>query len=396
MKIFGWDPGRMYDKIYYNDENDNEYVGSNINAVCRGYKRNVFGKENDIELIDNYLDVDVYEEDKHLGRFFVGKMGFKYNRGDLIISSNDIRKYSSKIMLYEKVRMVTHIANTCFKSGKEKDISCIVGSGVPTDEFFSDDGHLLNVKKDLSKRYKVKFNHHLFDSYEVEINVLDVLFTPEGTASGVTTRYKLINNIPETNEEILRELGKSYLVLNIGSSTTDGAVSTDEEFDSNGFFGLDEGSSTLIGHVINDVEDLSGYKTTKTKMDLLLQATSHISYEGKEIDIKSIADLRIKDLLIQFRVNLLNKLKVKNIEYKNLSGVYLTGGFVESLKISNYDALKNMLPIKTVISKNPLYDEAKGYFISAKLDALEKLESDKESAGFESDNSTGKTVIKVD
>lgn len=392
MKYIGWDPGRMYNKIFTLDQSGKELKVSDVNAICRGYQRKILEEETDDT--KNYLDIDIYEGEKHLGRFFVGSLAYSSHRGDLIISSNEIRKYSKEVLKYEKIRMLAYIAYLSYKGSREKDVRCVIGTGSPTEEYFISDNVLEAAKKELINRYKVKFNHRLFNSYEVNISIEDMSFSPEGTSSGVTTQVKLDNNlIPSVNTECLKELGKNYMIINIGSSSLDGVLCIDGKFV--GFFGLDIGSSTALSQIINDVSDQSGYKPDKVKMDFLLQNTSYIMYEGKEIDIEAIAKARNEDLIMQLKVSLLNELSLKGIDYKNLDSLYVTGGFVESLKKSSYKGLMDMLPIKTVISNDPIFDEAKGYMISAIVNHRKKMASDEKAIGLSADSSSGKKVIMV-
>lgn len=396
MFFIGWDPGRMYDKIYTIIDGE-VYKESSINCICKGYQRTVLEEENNIDEIKNYLDIDVYEEDKYLGRFFLGYMAKQYNLDDLIISSNEIMKYSKDIIKYEKVRMIGYIAYLGYISKlNSKDMNVVIGSGVPTKEFFAKNNELSSIKEDLKKRYTVKFNHSLFNNYQVNINIDLVSFSPEGTATGITTKISVNDNMDlEPNQLLIDELGNDYFVLNLGSSTGDGAMLTEGKFNPKGFIGLNIGSSTVIKQVINDTEEVCGYKTDKITMDYLMMNTTHINYEGNVVDIETIASERYENLLTQVKLNLLNELELRNIKYKNLTSVYLSGGLVETLKKMNYHALKNILPIKTVISTDPLFDEAKGYMIAA-ISEYEKIKlSAQKGLGFDQSQSDNKKVIKV-
>lgn len=367
INFVGWDPGRMYDKIE-SLSNGKFIEASSMNAVCRGYDRRVLEEENESTI--NYLDVNIYEEDIDLGRFFVGNMAFKENQNDLITTSNGMEKYSKSLILYDKVRMLSHIAYSHYESEVKtnSDVRTIIGTGVPTEEFFDEKNaeRLKSITEALSSRYKVVFNHKRFNRYEVNIDVEKVNFFPEGTASAQSTKETVNEDLEVVkNSELIDKLGNNYLTLNLGSSTGDGAVLKDGKFVPTGFLGVPIGSSTALDHIINDLYMQSGYKPNKLMMDFLLMSNPKISYKDIEYNIEAISKIRYGDLIAQIKISLLNELDRRNVDFKRLTAVYLTGGLVETLKQIDRNILEDLLPIKVVISKRPIFDEAMGYMISA-------------------------------
>lgn len=396
INFVGWDPGRMYDKIE-SLSNGKFIEATSMNACCRGYERRVYEEENEANI--NYLDVNIYEEGEDLGRFFVGYMAYEENQNDLIITSNGIEKYSKSFILYDKVRMITHIAYSHHESGVKtnENIKSIVGTGVPTEEFFDKDNaeRLRSITEALSKQYKVVFHHKRFNGYEIEIDIEKVNFYPEGTASAQSTKETVNADLEVSkNSKLLDKLGNHYLTLNLGSSTGDGAVLKDGKFDQTGFLGILIGSSTALDHIINDLYMQSGYKPDKIKMDYLLMIQSEILYEDTIYDIGKISKIRYKDLVAQIKVALLNELDRRNVDFKRLTGVYLTGGLVETLRQIDVSILEDLLPIKVVISKKPITDEAMGYLIST-IKNYKKVKARFEKIHAVESSSSSSNVMKV-
>lgn len=363
----GWDGGRMYDKIRALIKG-NFTEASSINACCKGFDRRVLEREDGNPM--DYLDVDIYEGDNCMGRFFVGDMAYRENRGDLITSSNSIKKFDSNILDYEKARMLTHMAYLNFESEvkSKSTVSAYVGTGVPVEEFFdaSNKKSLISVKKELGRKYKVIFNHHTFNNYELDIDIEKVELSSEGAATAITTKTIVNEELKlYKNTEVIKKLGKIYLILNLGSSTFDVAILDNGKFTSIGLMGIPLGSSTLLKNVINDLAEISGYKPDKVTMDKLLMTTDRIRYKGEQYNIRDIAKARYKDVVAQIKVALLNELELRGIEFTTFDGVYISGGLVKTLNNIDESILKNLLPIPTVISEDPIYDEANGYMINA-------------------------------
>ncbi|MGB3368518.1 MAG: hypothetical protein WBA54_13565 [Acidaminobacteraceae bacterium] len=396
MKIIGWDPGRMYDKGY-SVSSGKEIKTLAVNAVCMGYKLKNLEVKDDVEDLSSLLDVEIYEDLQCVGRFFVGDLAYRSNRGDLIISSNNISKFSKEMMLYDKVRMLTHIAYSNYLSDeKDECVKCRIGTGVPTDEYFDDNNNLDIFRQEICRRYTVKFMQEQFNNYATNIEIESLNFKPEGTSTAINTKFTIDMKLDiESNKYVKDQLGDEYLILNLGSSTIDAAILKNGEFIPIGFFGLEIGSSTVLNHIINDLDEICGYRPDKVTMDYLLMHTDHISYKGCEINIAEIAKPRYANLLMQIKVALLNKLELKNISFKNLTGVYLAGGLVKMISDYNHELLKEFLPIKTVISNDPIYDEAKGYHLSALAEYKKKEAAKEATMGIESTRADDKKVIKV-
>ena len=80
MKLIGVDIGNDSVKI---KTKDNEI--SIMNILSAGYDRRVFGKE--MGHLSNLLDLSIESKGKNMGRYFVGGLAFKENRGDMIEKS---------------------------------------------------------------------------------------------------------------------------------------------------------------------------------------------------------------------------------------------------------------------------------------------------------------------
>jgi len=226
--IAGWDPGRLNNKLFMEDSKI-----INMNAICNGFERRVLEEESGEH--KNFLDVEVFRDEEYLGRYFVGGMAYRFNRGDLRWSANGIPKfYDIENGNDEIIKLVTHLALAQYEPGHAKQVYFRLGTGAPTEEYF-EQPQLLNTFVDVLKHeYGVVFKHPMFSGAVVKVRVPEVHFKPEWTASVISMCY---TDELQQKKDIQKYLEKGYIIgMNIGSSTTDVAIMNSKlEFESAGF-----------------------------------------------------------------------------------------------------------------------------------------------------------------
>lgn len=361
----GWDPGRLNNKIYLEDK---KLI--NMNAICSGYDRRVLEKEEGN--LENFLDVDVYRGDKYLGRYFVGRMAYLFNRGDIRWSTNGIPKFSDIDNNYDEIiKMVTNLALTQFDpNNPKKKVVFRVGTGSPTEEYFEKPDALDKFIEMMNIPYRVVFKHEIFKGSEIEVVVPKVYFKPEGTASLISMAFKdNLSKAPEV-EDILNK-GYKIIGINIGSSTSDVAImKPNMEFDTNGFFGIDVGSSKALNEIRDILYTKYSYNTNKLKVDYLIRNYSKVSYKGEIINLEEIKEQPLNNMLALLKTKFYDEVEKRGIDLGEAGVLFISGGTVKLIE----DRLKNFIPgVTTKISLNPLFEDARGYYLEAKTqEALEQ------------------------
>ncbi len=357
----GWDPGRLNNKLYL----ENTKI-INMNAICPGYERRTLEQE-DGELV-NFLDVEIYQGEDFIGRFFVGGMAYKHHRGDLRWATNGVPKFEDLSNFDEIVRMVTHLALSQFdlKDLKKKAFFRL-GTGSPTEEYFENNEALAKFAEALRKPYLVKFLHPLFRGAEIEVVIPKMHFKPEGTASMISMAYD--DNLRRKDEiNKILDKGLKIIGINIGSSTTDVAIlNPDMTFDPAGFFGLDVGTSNALNQMRSQIYRDNGYDISKVKLDFMIRKYKKVSYKGQVIDVESLQKKPFENMLALMKTKFFDQLEMKGIIPGEAGAVYVSGGGATHLM----DKLRNFLiGVPTIISMDPLFEDARGYFLEAKINEL--------------------------
>lgn len=241
----GWDPGRLNNKLYLGDR----HKIINMNAICSGYERRSLEAEEGEAV--NFLDVEVYQEDNLLGRYFVGGMAYKHHRGDLRCAASGLPKFEQEYQNHDEVvKLVTHLALSQLECGNSsKNAVFRLGTGSPTEEYFENPSILEKFAQRLKKSYRVHFLHPIFKRAEIQVMVPKMYFKPEGTASMISMAYR---EDLKRREEVTEAFNKGHKIIcvNIGSSTTDVAILlADMTFDSSGFFGINVGTSNALNQI---------------------------------------------------------------------------------------------------------------------------------------------------
>lgn len=370
MIVAGWDPGRLNNKLYLNNKKI-----INMNAICSGYERRVLeDEEGDYK---NYLDVEVYKGDECLGRYFVGGMAYKHNRGDIRWSANGIPKFqNTEDSNDEVIKLMTHLALSQYDANQPvKKVYFRLGTGAPTEEYFEQSQLLDMFKETLKHPYKVIFKHKLFNGAQIEVAVPEVYFKPEGTASVISMSYD--DNL-KRKDELKNILDKGYKVIgiNIGSSTSDVAMmNSNMEFEPIGFFGIDVGTSNALNEIRTILYRDYGYDVNKLKLDFLIRNYNMVRYKGKLINLEEIKRQPFRNLISLLKTKFFDQIEMRGIDLGEAGAFMVSGGAVILIE----DKLNNFIPgVPTMVSLDPLFEDARGYFLEAKMNDLLSLKSQDE------------------
>ena len=354
--IAGWDPGRLNNKLFMEDKKI-----INMNAICNGYERRIL--EEETGELKNYLDVEVYKDEEYLGRYFVGGMAYRFNRGDLRWSANGIPKFHDiENGNDEIIKLVTHLALAQYEPGQEKQVYFRLGTGAPTEEYFEKPDLLASFSAALRHEYRVAFKHPLHGGAVVKVKIPEVHFKPEGTASVVSMCY---TDELQHKREIQKYLEKGYIIgMNIGSSTTDVAIMNSKmEFESAGFFGIPVGSSNALNEIRSLLYTDYGYDVTKVKLDYLIRNYQRIKYKGQVIELEEIAKRPIRNLISLLKTKFYDQIEMKGIELGEAGALFASGGTV---LLAAKELETFIHGVQTAISVDPLFEDARGYFLEAK------------------------------
>lgn len=354
--IAGWDPGRLNNKLYIKGQKI-----INMNAICTGYERRTL--EEETGEAQNYLDVDFFQDEQFIGRYFVGGMAYKHNQGDLRWSTNGLPKFhDNEGTSDEIVKLITHLALAAYKPGQDINFFVRLGTGAPTEEYF-EQPHLLDAFQETLKshEYRVVFNHAIFKNASVKIKISEVHFKPEGTASVLSMCY---TDTFQVKTNMIRYLEKGPILgMNIGSSTTDIAIlGPGLVFEPAGFFGIPVGSSYSLNQVRDTLYKQHSYSVNKIKLDYLIRNYPRIKYKGETINLQDIVKQPLNNLASLLKTKFYDQVEMKALELGELGALFVSGGTALLLN-GKLDSFIQGVP--TVVSHDPLFEDARGYFLEA-------------------------------
>lgn len=317
IKKVGADVGNDALKIYLDQENtEGKRKIEIMNVVAPGYNRRILGVEKG-QLV-NLLDVNVFEDTRDLGRYFVGGIAFKDNRGDLIEKSKrDIKAKSPDTIIL----LMTGLAYALYDPNNPQKVENIaLGTLLPTEEFWSDD-LIKEFAEKLNKSYKVKFNSPTFKGAEITLNIIDHDIQPESAAGLLTAIYDSEGKYKPKRENTENEI---HLGIFIGSITTEVAVFENGEFNPRGFFGIDLGTSDPLDKIIEDMD----VDMTRHQMDYIIRSNKSlvVNTKDKTNELQSAKEKRF-DFFVKQLVNRVNKnLAKQGINTSLVTHVDLGGG----------------------------------------------------------------------
>lgn len=302
VKEAGADVGNDAVKVYLKEKN---YEGKTkfevMNVVAPGYGRRVMG--NETGKLVNLLDVTIEENNKEIGRYFVGGLAYKENRGDIIEKNKrDIKAKSMDTIIL----LITGLAYSLYDPEiPVKSENLALGTLLPTEEFWSEKEDLVEFfEKRIKRNYKVKFNSPSFRGAEISITFVDVEIQPESVAGHLAAIY----NIDGTLKKDAKVDNEVQLGIFVGSITTEISVYNDGVFDAKGFFGIDLGTSDPLDKIIDDL----GIDITRHQIDHYIRKEKQLvlNIKGKANDytekLKECSNTRFT-FFAKHLVNAINK-----------------------------------------------------------------------------------------
>ncbi len=362
VKNVGADVGNDALKIYLGEANAEAKTKLEVmNVVAPGYKRRILGMEKG-QLV-NLLDVNVYEEEKDLGRYFVGGIAFKEGRGDLIEKSKRDKKAKSPDTI---ILLMTGIAYAMYDPNNPKKTENIaLGTLLPTEEYW-DDELIKEFSQKLKKNYRVKFNSTSFKGADITLNIVDHEIQPESAAGVLANVYDVDGNPRKGMENADKE---THLGIFIGSITTEISIFENGEFNPKGFFGIELGTSDPLDRIIEDL----GVNMTRHQMDYIIRNNKQLVInEGGETvdkteDLVASKERRFSFFVKQLVNDINKKLGKQGINTSLINKVDLGGGG----SITVIDNLKKEIGLANVnLVEDPRFANALGalYSIIAKQD----------------------------
>lgn len=354
VKSIGGDVGNDSIKIVLEEPN---YEGKNqfevMNIIAPGYNRRML--KMDVAHLSNLLDVNIYIDGEDQGRYFIGGLAVKENKGDFLEKTRQDTKATNKDTIY---LLMSSIAYALYDPQNPVKVETIaLGSLLPTEEYFAEDFKLLDeFEENFKKQYKIKFNHPAFNKAEITINIVDTDIEPEGAAGLLSSVYELNGNVRKGMENLENE---TYLGIFIGSVTTEVAILENGEFNSNGFFGQPLGTSEPIDNIISDL----GVDISRHRIDYLIRNNKQLVANSEDLTEKL---QKSKEQRFSYFTKLLinriyKKLDSNGINTKLISKVLMGGGGAITIQES-FNKEFNLGNIKLV--DNPRYANATGALLS--------------------------------
>jgi plasmid segregation protein ParM len=341
VKRLGADVGNDAVKIYLEQAN---YEGKDkleiMNLVSPGQNRRIMGVEKGH--LSNLLDVNIFIDGSDIGRYFVGGLAFKYSRNDVLEKS---RRDVKALNIDTIILMMTAIAYSLYDpQAPVKTENVAIGTLLPTEEYWSEENLYDEFIKNFSKSYKVKFNSPSFNGAEISINIVDNDVQPESVAGHLTAIYERDGKVRAGIGDIANEV---HLGIFIGSVTTEISVYENEEFNPNGLFGIELGTSEPLDKIIEDL----GIDMTRHQIDHIIRTNKPLivtNKDGKPEDITpklNAAKERRFDYFVRLLVNRINKkLSKQGINTDLITRVNLGGGGA----ITTFDSFKKEFAVRNV------------------------------------------------
>lgn len=353
LKIYGSDVGNDALKLYLDEPTfDGKYKIEVMNVVSPGYKRRLLGEEKG-QLI-NLLDVTINRGTEELGRYFVGGLAYKGNRGDLLETNKNIKKaknINTIILLMTGLAFANYDPNNPIKS-----VNIALGTLLPTEEFWYEDEDLVKVFIDAIKHpYTVKFNSPNFKGAEITINVIHTNVNPESVTALLTALYDMKGK----EREGIQVANRVHLGIVIGNVTTEAAIFDDGSFDERAFFGKNLGTADPLGRIIGEL----GINSTRHEIDYYIRKNKPliINSVDRTKDLERVSKKNF-DFFIQQLVNeLFSKLGEQGVIVQRITDVHLAGGGA----INTFDSLKKAMGLSnTKLVEDPRFANARGALLS--------------------------------
>ncbi|WP_026486544.1 ParM/StbA family protein [Caldanaerobius polysaccharolyticus] len=348
MKLIGVDIGNDSVKVKTKDSEFNI-----MNLVSAGYNRRVFGQE--AGHLINLLDVSIESKGRQMGRYFVGGLAFKENRGDMIEKSRGETKAESDITY---IMVLTSLAYSLYdENNPVKKEYVTLGAGLPTEEYFNDRLQDL-FKSRLKGTHKVTFHSPNFNGAQITLVIDRVEIIPEGTSAALSILYDEKGHFKEKYEHLRDKL---ILIIDIGSLTVDVSTMENGTFVGKGFFGINKGIADPLNSILLDLKNNYGYETSRHKLDYFLRRYGVIEFGGNKIQLAEMAEKHFEDFTRVMANQIYKELDMRGINISDVYTTFIVGGGAITLR--NY--LDKYLHFSRLeFAENPLMANAEGYLKS--------------------------------
>lgn len=364
------------------------------NTICSGYERRITRLEEElkldyVDLLDVTIRPLVYDkkavEDGVIEdpgkRWFIADLARRKQQGDLLMMSDTMNKFNPTNAETEKCKVYTLSAFVAFMAGMD-EIDCGIGLGMPQEEYWNDafDQDVIDFKKSFED-VELTFNHPKFNKAKVIVRTKKLKFFSEGTAAAYALKYDYdIKNDKLVENKWLKEQTSKGLVAvsGLGSTSDDYAVFDQFGLIDGGYFGVSAGSSKAVAPFRRMLERRYGFIKDKATLDLLLINGEDRDYKNHKIRLRELV-IPFFDSMLQKRISdVREKLEMNNIDIGDVVAQYQTGGTTDFIKLLSEKDAPNRLRlashIEIKLSDTPHVDEADGYWILMKLDAIEEDE----------------------
>lgn len=370
--IMGADVGNDALKIVLDKETyDNKKKLEIMNVVAPGYNRRLLGKEK-AQLV-NLLDVTITRGKEDLGRYFVGGLAYKGNRGDLLETNKNIKKAKN---INTIILLMTGIAFSQYDPNNPvKTVNVALGTLLPTEEFWNESEDLVEAYiKEIRKQFKVKFNSPNFNGAEITINVIDTDVHPESVTALLTALYEL-DGEPRKDVQIENRV---HLGITIGNITTEAAIFDDGEFDERAFFGTNLGTSDPLSRIISDMQ----IQNTRHEIDYIIRKKKPLMVNtvDRTAELEKVSNKNF-DFFVQQLINqLYKKLGEQGVNTERITDVHLAGGG----SITVLDSFTKAIGLQNVsLVEDPRFANARGALFSIKQMLEEESSAEDEVLGIE-------------
>lgn len=374
IRIAGVDDGRVNKKIVTTDPAGQLVYYTNTNCISPGYKRRTADEK--VEDLKNRLHARVKRNGQVVGEFFTGQLALEANRDDLRMQTAGIYKFASEKMVDDAVKIVMDLAYITYQQG-ENHVHYLVGYGVPAEEYYED-----YCTKDFETYLKAQWEVLWLDpafvgSPTTYIGVADIDDKGlEGAASLLSAVYD--DNL-EIRGDVAALLEKGDLIgINLGSSTFDAAgMKSDMSYISKLFFGVPQGTNKAINRTKVLIKERHDVELKPLLLDQYMRSANVIRAQGNEIDLHALGTIAYSELIPKIKTEFLNKLDEVGYERHAAGGLIMFGGLVENLQKRFPEHVKGLDgwlgKAQTILSPNALFDEARGYFLKAKINYIKPL-----------------------
>lgn len=330
-----------------------------LNLLAPWYERRVVSEDTRYPL--NLLEVEVTSKNKNLGKYFVGGMAYKFNRGILKERTVADRHTGKSNTPETLIILLTSVALSLLKPNKKAIKEKIVlGTMLPTEEYFENHKENVNILEEkLTGSHKVRFLNPIFKGAEVEFEVIGVDVQPEGHCAINAIMY-------DEDGELIDQYKQNYsehtiLGFDIGALTSD--ITVLQNFELRTFFGIDKGTVDPLNRIVDYLRTEFHASIPRHKIDNTITRKEKLLIYGSEVPdfdniCREIIEYEGRQLIDEFT----SKAAAAGVRLPDIGLIVFSGGGSLLFK----DILKNGLQrVPMIFSENALMLNAIGAWKNA-------------------------------